>query len=245
MSKIPVSLQLYSVREATAKDFAATVREVAAIGYTGVELAGYGNLDATGARAALNAAGLRVSGMHMPIEALRNELPRVIAEARLMGTTQVILPWLPPALFATAASCTEIATELDRIGADLRAAGLRLSYHNHAAEFALVEGRPVLDWLLDASSPRNLGCELDVYWSHVGGKNPGAYIREQGRRIGLLHLKDEKELGLGPVNFTEVFTAAEAIGAVAWYVVEQEQYNHAPLHSVRLCFEQLRRWGRA
>lgn len=245
MSQIPVSLQLYSVREATAKDFAATVKEVAAIGYTGVELAGYGNLDAAGARAALNAAGLRVSGMHMPIEVLRAELPRVIAEARLMGTTQVILPWLPPTSFATAAKCAEIAVELDRIGASLREAGLRLSYHNHAAEFALVEGRPVLDWLLDASAPRNLSCELDVYWAHVGHKKPGAYIREQGRRIGLLHLKDEKELGLGPVNFTEVFAAAESIGAVAWYVVEQEQYNHAPLHSVRLCFEQLRRWGRA
>jgi hypothetical protein len=60
----------------------------------------------------------------------------------------------------------------------------------------------------------------------------------------LIHIKDEKELGLGPVNFEEVFAVAEEIGAVQWYVVEQEQYNHAPLHSIRLCFEQMKRWGK-
>ena len=66
MKKIPLSLQLYSVRGDTGTDFAGTVAAVAKMGYTGVELAGYGNLDAKGAKAALDAAGLKVSGMHMP-----------------------------------------------------------------------------------------------------------------------------------------------------------------------------------
>lgn len=241
---IPLSLQLYSIREDTAKDFAGSVAAVARMGYTGVELAGTGNLDAAGAQKTLSSAGLKVSGMHMGIDALRNELPRVIAEARLFGTKNVILPWLPPELFSSPAAVQKIGDELNRIGAALHQEKLQLSYHNHAAEFALLEGRPVLDWLLDATAPKNLACELDVYWSHVGRKSPATYIREQGRRVRLLHIKDEKEIGLGPVDFPSVFAAAESIGAVEWYVIEQEQYNHAPMESVRLCFEQMRRWGK-
>lgn len=103
----------------------------------------------------------------------------------------------------------------------------------------------MFDWILDAAAPRDLGCQADVYWVHVGGKNPADFIREQGRRIRTLHLKDEKEIGTGPVNFTEVFAAIEAIGAIEWYVVEVEQYSHAPLESVRRSLATLKQWGKA
>jgi sugar phosphate isomerase/epimerase len=84
-----------------------------------------------------------------------------------------------------------------------------------------------------------------MYWAHVGGYSPVKFLLEQGRRVPLIHLKDEKELGLGPVDYPAIFAAAEAAGAVEWYVVEQEDYNHPPIESIRLDFEQLRRWGRA
>ena len=58
-------------------------------------------------------------------------------------------------------------------------------------------------------------------------------------------LKDAKELGSGPVDFTEVFAATDSVGAVEWFIVEQEEYSHAPIDSVRACFEQMRAWGRA
>jgi sugar phosphate isomerase/epimerase len=138
-----------------------------------------------------------------------------------------------------------IGTQLDALGARLRAAGLRFSFHNHGAEFKLFDGRPAMEWLLSAAEPRNLLAELDVYWAQFAGYSPGRFIREQGARARILHLKDEKELGLGPVDFPEVFTAADSVGAVEWYVVEQEAYNHAPIKSAALCFEQLRKWGRA
>ena len=55
----------------------------------------------------------------------------------------------------------------------------------------------------------------------------------------------QKELGCGPVNFDEVFAAADSVGAVEWFIIEQESFNHAPIESVRLCFEQMKAWGRA
>lgn len=245
MKLIPISLQLWSVRQDTQKDFARTVAEVAAIGYTGVELAGYGNLDGKGVKAAVTAAGLKVSGMHAGIAALRADPDQVVQDALLFGTRHVIVPWLPPTLFTSVSAVEKIAEELNSIGARLRAFGLQFSYHNHNSEFKILDGRPVFDWLLGASEPRNLAAEADVYWIHIGGYSPAKFIRDHGARVQLLHLKDETEFGLGPVNFAEVFAAAEATGAVEWYVVEQEKYNHAPLECVRRNFAQLKAWGKA
>ncbi len=245
MKKIPVALQLWSVREDMKRDFAATAAEVAKIGYAGVELAGYGNLDAKGAQAALAAAGLRVAGMHVGIAALRADPEKVIGEALAFGSRHLTVPFWPPDQFVTIAAVEKIAEELNAIGAKLRASGLQLSYHNHAGEFKLLEGRPVFDWLLGAAEPRNLGAELDVYWSHVAGCAPEKFLRDHGARVKLIHLKDETELGGGPVDFAPVFAAAENVGAVEWFIVEQEKYHHAPLVSVQHCFAQMQRWGRA
>jgi len=245
MKKIPVSLQLWSLRDLTKIDFAGTMAQVAKIGYAGVELAGYGNLDAVGAAAAISGVGLKVSGMHVGIAALRADLSKVAAEALLLGTGHVTCPYFQRELFRSGPACSAIGEELDAIGARLRGYGLKFSYHNHAFELATVDGRRGFDWLLDAAQPRNLGCQADVYWVHTGGKDPAEFIREQGRRIELLHLKDEAELGGGPVDFPAVFAAAEAIGSVEWYIVEVEKYNYPPIESVARSFEQLKAWGRA
>jgi sugar phosphate isomerase/epimerase len=245
MTQPRVSLQLWSVRDDMRRDFAATVAEVARIGYAGVELAGYGNLDVRGVKAALDAAKLVVSGMHVGRQALTENLAGVIGEAKLLGARDVICPSWPKEEFTDRAACERIGEQLDHFGAMLRAQGLRFSFHNHAAEMALHEGRTVFDWMLGAAQPRNLAAEPDVYWVHVGGQSPEKFLRAHGARCPLIHLKDETELGLGPVHFPAVFAAAESVGAAEWYVVEQEKYTRSPLESVRACFEQLRRWGKA
>ena len=243
-TSLPVALQLWSVREDPARDFAATVGAVAAMGYAGVETAGFGNTDARGAQAALAAAGLQVAGMHTGIGPLRTDLNRCVDEALLLGARHVICPYWPREHYHSGAACTRIGEELGAIGATFRAHGIQFALHNHAYELAIVDGRRVFDWILDAAAPRDLGCQADVYWVQMGGKNPAEFIREQGRRIRTLHLKDAKELGAGPVDFAAVFAAAEATGTLEWYVVEVEQYSYAPLESVRRSLAQLRQWGR-
>lgn len=240
-----VSLQLWSVRDHTAQDFAATVQQVADIGYAGVETAGYGNLEAAAAAQAIQDAGLTVSGMHVGISRLRGEFNAVVDEALLCGTRDIICPFWPVDHFRSAEVCRTIGAELNDIGARLRGMGFRFHYHNHAHEIILQDGRPGIDWLLDHAAPANLSFQADVYWVHEGGQNPAQMIREHGRRIQLLHIKDEAEIGSGPVDFTAVFEAAENIGAVEWYVIEVEKYHHDPIESVRLSFEQMRAWDKA
>lgn len=244
-NKTPVALQLWSLREDVKRDFAASVAEVAAIGYDGVELAGYGNLDAKGAKAALDAAGLRTAGMHVSYPTLSGDPTTVVSDAILFGARDVTCSWWPPAHFVSRAACEKIGEQLNKVGDMLRPFGIRFGYHNHDHELRIFDGRPALEWILGASEPRNVVSELDVYWVHKAGLSPAKFIRDHGARMPLLHLKDSKELGTGPLNFTEIFDAADSVGAVDWYIVEQEEYNHVPIKSVRLCYEQMKAWGRA
>jgi sugar phosphate isomerase/epimerase len=243
--KTPVALQLWSLRDDAKRDFAATVAEVAKIGYTGVELAGYGNLDVKGAKAALDAAGLKVAGMHVGYPALRSDPNSVISDALLLGCRHVACSWWPPAHFVSAAACERIGEQLGDVGRTLRSFGIQFGFHNHDSEFRIFDGRPAFDWILGATEPRDLFAEVDVYWVHFAGYSPARFIRDHGARIPLVHLKDKKELGGGPVDFESVFAATDSAGAVEWFVVEQEEYSHVPIESVRLCFEQLKAWGRA
>lgn len=246
MNKIPVALQLWSVKEDCQRDYAGTIAAVAALGYGAVELAGgFGSLSATAAADVIAGHGLKVAGMHVSLARLRSELPQVIGEALRFGTDHLICPFIPRELFRSAEACRTIATELDAIGARVRGFGLSFHYHHHGFEFARFDGRFALDWLLDACAPANVGCECDVYWVKQGGGDPAQFIREQGRRIRLLHLKDEKLLGDGPVDFPAVFAAVESIGAVQWYIVEQEHFDEPPLVAVGRNLDQLRRWGQA
>jgi sugar phosphate isomerase/epimerase len=245
MNKVPVALQLWSVREEIQKDFSATVDAVARIGYPAVELAGFGTLDAKGARAALDAAGLKVAGMHVSAETLQSNLNKAVDDALTVGSSHVTCPSWPASHYVSAAACERVGETLNRIGADLRAYGLRFSFHNHDKEAKLIEGKTVLEWMLGASEPRNLAAEPDVYWLHVGGQAPGAFLLRNAGRCPLVHLKDKKAFGSGPVDFEEVFRAVDSIEAIEWLIVEDEWHDCPALDSVRLCFEQLQRWGRA
>src|SRR4051794_4023418 len=96
MNAIPLSVQLYTLRELTQNDFAGTLQQVAKIGLSAVELAGYGNLkSASEAKRALDDAGLKVSGAHVGLDVLERELDRVLDEAELLGNRYIICPWMP------------------------------------------------------------------------------------------------------------------------------------------------------
>ena len=241
--KTMIALQLWSLREDCKRDFAATVNQVARMGYDGVETAGYGNLDAPGAAAAIEAAGLHTIGMHVGFARLRDELPAVVEEAGLLKTRHVVCSYWDPTAFTDAPACEAIGEALNAVGEQLRMAGLQFHFHNHQGEMKQIDGRTVLEWITGASEPRNLGLELDVGWVHFGGQSPVRLLHAFGARTSLIHLRDDAEIGAGPVEFAPVFAAARAIGAVEAYIVEQGQYNHPPLESVRISLEQLRRWG--
>src|SRR5687768_1127790 len=136
MPQMGTGVQLYTLRELTAKGFAATVKEVAKIGYKAVELAGYGDLKtAEEVKKALDDAGLKSPSGHYAIEVLEKEVERIKDEAQTLEMEQVVVPYLGDDRRKDADAYKRTAELLNAIGNALHGVGIELAYHNHAFEF--------------------------------------------------------------------------------------------------------------
>jgi sugar phosphate isomerase/epimerase len=251
MAKIPVALQMYTVRDQLKEDFEGTFRKVAQIGYAGVEFAGTGDRTASELKKFLNDLGLKLAGSHVGWAALESDLNRVIEDNLTLGNPYVVCPSVPQDRRGSADGYRETARKLSQIGEACKRQGIQLCYHNHSFEFQKLDGKYALDILYEASDPRFLQAEIDTYWVRHGGEDPAAYIRKYAGRSPLIHLKDMEpgqerffaEVGEGILDFKAIFEAAETGGA-AWYIVEQDRCRRNPIDSARLSFENLKKMGK-
>lgn len=254
MSKIPVGIQLYTLRDDCAKDFKGTIKAVAGMGYHGVELAGDGGLSAPEMKALMAENNLQVAGSHASLDDLRSKFDEVAEFSLTIGNKRVVCPYLPQDFQDKgAAGFREAGKMLDEIGAKLGEKGLSLSYHNHSFEFKGKEdGKFFLDVLLASACPKNLKAEIDTYWIQHGGCDPIEYIKTYSGRIELLHIKDMladenksfAEIGAGILNWDGIFKAAEEAG-VAWYLVEQDLCSGPPIESAKKSIEFMKSRGMA
>lgn len=229
MRRDNIALQLYTVRGLMADDLAGTLRAVAAAGYRAVELAGLPETEPGALVELLHEAGLHVVASHEGIERLRDDTTAVADRLADLRCPRVIVPWMPEEDRRTTGDVRSFAAELGGFARQLASRGIRLGYHNHAFEFAALDGTTVWDILL-AELPREVEIELDVYWAAVGGRDPVAEIRATADRVRLLHMKDrasgadphDAPAGQGTLPFEAIVEAGRAAG-VDWYVVEQDE----------------------
>lgn len=249
MAKIPVTLQLYSVREDCARDLLGTLKAVANMGYEGVEFAGYYGRSADELRKMLDNLGLRVAGTHISIAALlRDELQRTIEFNHILGNRFLIVPGLPEEMRSSKAAWLETARLMNEIAERVRPEGMRVGYHNHAIEFQPMEGDLPWDIFFGVTMP-DVVMQLDTGNAMHGGVSPDGIleiIKRYPGRAATVHLKEfsstnERALiGEGEMKWWEFFSLCKTIGGTEWYIVEQESYAFPPLECVRRCIKNLR-----
>lgn len=251
MSKLPIALQLYTVRDAAEKDYLGTLRQVAQIGYTDVELAGTYGLSPRELKKVLDDVGLKVISNHAPIDLLEQDLAGVIEANQTLGNRHIIVPYLPEPRRKTLDDWRQVAEAFNRFGRELRKAGIYFGYHNHAFEFERFDGKAALDWLYEWTDPEYVKAEIDTYWVQYGGEDPAAYLRKYAARIAFVHIKDMEpgpermfaEIGEGILDWPAIFAAAEA-GTARGYIVEQDRWRRPSIESARLSFENLKKMGK-
>ena len=233
MRRDQISLQLYTVREHTARDMPATLRRLAEIGYTAVELAGYGGLSARDLRASLDDLGLRASGAHVPLDSWETDPEAVISDMHALDCAHAVVPITPPER-RNEESVARLAESFNRWGELCRAEGLTFSYHNHAFEFAPLGETTMWDVLIRETDPQLVHLELDLYWVRYGAVDPETVLRDLGDRVSLVHLKDmaadeqrsDLPVGEGTMPWPELLRAADDAG-VEWYIAEQDNPRDA------------------
>jgi sugar phosphate isomerase/epimerase len=230
MTDARIALMLYSVRDASAADLHGTLGEVAGIGYEGVEVFDLHGHDPDTVGRWLGELGLVACARHSRLEEIEQSLPALVAEARALGWSRLVISWVDPANLNE-----ETLARIAAAARDVAASGLELGYHNHDAEVS----QGFLDRL-----PAGVFVELDAGWAWWAGTDPVELLG----RGPLVHIKDMTSqtehlfgpVGDGLVGYERVAPAAVAAGA-EWLIVEQDQSDGSELDDARRSYQALQR----
>src|SRR5688572_27046391 len=251
MARIPVALQVYSVRKDAAEDLPGTLKAIKEAGYDGVEFAGYYERTAQELKRLLDDNGLRCAGTHTGLKTvLDDELGRTIEFNRTLDNRNLIVPGLPAERRGGAAVWSGNATLFNELAEKVAGEGMRVGYHNHGHEFQAAPGEEVPWDVFGRETRDDVILQLDLGNAMHGGGDPVPFLRKYADKAVTVHLKDydpgndKALLGEGKLNWDEVFAICEGSGKTEWYIVEQESYAYPPLECVRRCRENLRKMGR-
>jgi sugar phosphate isomerase/epimerase len=244
--RMPIGLQLYSVRNLLPKDFEGTLHQLAAAGYKEVEAAGYFDKTAADFGNALNKAGLKCVSTHHQLVQLKTQFDQLIQYGQALGLEYIICSWAGVHRDPTRKGDLNlddwryVADQFNAIGAKVKAAGMTFGYHNHTIEFGTENGIVFFDELLKRTDPNLVKFEMDCGWVVGGGHNPVEYLSKFPERFPLLHVKDMvKEpdgklrnvvMGKGFIDYKPIFRAATGL---KHYFIEQEEFEGDPMTELR------------
>jgi sugar phosphate isomerase/epimerase len=252
--RLPIGIQLYSVRNEMMKDLTGTVRAVAKMGYEVVEFyAPYYSWTieyAKDVRRLLDDLGIRCLSTHNGAANLTPEgLPKAIELNQIIGSKYIVMASSPRV--TNVDGWKVLADQLTTATVALQPLGMFAGYHNHQAEWSLVEGQRPID-ILAAGTPKTFTMQLDVGWCVASGADPVAFIKANPGRITSLHVKDwapgspaeEKGIrvlfGEGVAPWKEIFQAAESVGGVQYYLLEQEGSRFSEFETAERCLAALK-----
>ena len=250
--KLPVAVQLYSVRDEMETDFEGTVRKMKELGYDGVEFAGLFGKDPESIKSLCEEIGIVPISAHVPYYDMLENPEKVLADYVTIGCKYVAVPYLTEECRPGTDGFAATVEGITKIAKAAKELGIQLLYHNHDFEFVKLDGKYALDVLYDTVSADLLQTEIDTCWVNVAGENPADYIRKYAGRSPVVHLKDfikeegeggnlykligieeeetEEEsnafrfrpVGYGMQEFAEILAACEEAGS-KWVVVEQDE----------------------
>jgi sugar phosphate isomerase/epimerase len=245
-SKIPVGLELFSVRDELTRDMSGTLSAVAKMGYEVVEFYApyfeWTTAYARQTRKQLDDLGVRCHSTHNGEESFTREgLKKAIELNRILGSKYIVMAGSGPV--SGVDGWKALGERITRFMEILTPLGMSSGFHNHETEWMPVEGKRPMD-VLAATTPREFMLQLDVGSCVAAKQDPVAWIKANPGRIRSIHCKDWARwrwsgyrvlFGEGSAPWAKIFEAAESVGGVEYYLIEQEGSHFPPLETARRC----------
>ncbi len=248
---LPIGLELYSVRDGLAKDLTGAVTAVAKMGYQVVEFyAPYFQWTedyARQVRKLLDDLGIRCNSTHNGAQSFTGDgVQKAIELNKILGAKFIVMA--SAGRVEGLDGWKSVADTISHACDKFKTAGLRGGYHNHQAEFTPLAGKRPIE-VLAANTPKDFMLQLDVGTCVEMGSDPVAWIQANPGRINSLHCKDwapgaaadEKGyrvlVGEGVCPWREIVAAAESVGGVEYYLIEQEGSRYSELETARRCLD--------
>ena len=271
MKKLPVAIQVYSVRDDAAADFEGTLKKIREYGYDGVEFAGLYGKTPDEVAELCRKTGLVPVSAHVPYVDMLKDPEGVFSAYAKIGCKYIAVPYLGDSHRPGNPNFKYVIEFIKVLGAAAKDHGLQLLYHNHDFEFIKIGGKYALDVLYESVSEDLLKTELDTCWVNVGGAEPASYVRKYAGRAPVVHLKDFygqksddmyeligieskapkrpegfefRPVGHGLQNMPEIVKASVEAGA-EWLIVEQDRPSQGltPMESAKASIDYLRSIG--
>ena len=252
-----IGAQFYTVRE-YCKDtagFAETLRRVADIGYTTVQISGTCDYDAQWLSEQLRATGLTCVLTHIKGDKILADPKAVCDEHKIFGCSNIGLGMIPSGKGITEEKYQKFVSDFLHAAREIAANGCKFFYHNHCEELNASEtGRTYLERMAEDFSPDEMNFTLDTYWVQYGGADPCDYLGRLSGRLECIHLKDMiiypegwehrmAPVGHGNMNFERIINVAGDCG-VKYLLVEQDKcYGEDPFDCLKKSYEYLRSLG--
>jgi sugar phosphate isomerase/epimerase len=249
--KIPVGLELYSVRDQLKKDPESTIRAVAKMGYQDVEFYApyleWSEDQAKQMRKLLDELGIHCYSTHNDEDSFSDSKIQKASELnKILGSRYMVLAWSDPK--PDLDGWKKVAESLNNAAEKLAPSGLKVGYHNHDAEWKPVEGKRPIEVIASNTKP-SVMLQLDVGTCLEAGADPVAWIKANPGRIRSIHCKDwspdpnvgyKTLFGEGKADWKAIFQAAENQGGVEFYLIEQEGSRYPELETARRCLAAFR-----
>ena len=270
--KLPVAIQVYSLRDEASADFEGTLAKIKELGYDGVEFAGLYGHTAEEVRDLCKKYDLNPISAHVPFFDMLKNPDGLFAQYAAIGCKYVAIPsisaeWRPGTTNFDCYAFDIIAM----LGKAAKKAGIQLLYHNHDFEFTKVNGEYGLDLIYANIPSALLKTEIDTCWANVGGVNPAEYVLKYSGRAPVVHLKDffgkktddmyeligvenkaparpegfeYRPVGYGLQDIPSIIKASKEAGA-EWLIVEQDKASMGltPMECAAKSIEYLRSIG--
>lgn len=244
--KIPIGVQLYSVRNELKTDFVGVIQQIGKMGYQGVEFAGYYGWEKKPQelRKLLDDNGLKCCGTHTGLGTLEGDnLKKTIELHKILGNKFLICPGMNG---KTADGWKDLAKKFNEFAAKAKGEGMYVGYHAHGGDFKKFDGKTAWEIFFDNTGP-DVCHQIDTDNSMGGGGDPVALIKKYPGRSRTVHVKEHgagaAPIGQGKVDWKGVLEACETVGGTEWYIVEHES-GKTPLESIKACLEGMHKLGR-
>ena len=230
--------QLYTVRSytQTERDLEYTLKEIAKIGYRAVQLSAIGgSIKPQTIKELCDQYELKIVLTHSDWNRIINDTDRLIEEHRQMDCRYIGLGYMPEK-YQTPEWIGHFSEDFLPAARRIKEAGMLLMYHNHNFEFEKWNGKYLLNHLIEAFSPKELGFTLDTYWFQAAGADVCEWIERLKDRIPCVHLKDMAMKGhdaiMAPVmegnmNFKRILHTLEHTNC-EYLLVEQDVCQESP-----------------
>jgi len=247
--RIPIGLQLYSVRHACDKDLPGVLKAVAEMGYEGVEYAGYYGRSAEELRKLQDDNGLKCCGTHTGLNTLSDDAFDATVEFnKKIGNKYLIVPGMGHEYIGSVEALQKTAKLFDKLAKKAKAVDMLVGYHAHGGDFRDLDGQTPWD-LLFGNTCKDIVMQMDLGNCIGGGGDPYALLKKYPGQSKTIHLKEhggdnKTVIGGGDVDWKQVFEICESTGGTEWYIVEHERGVEGAVEDVGRCLANLKKMGK-